>query len=178
MPLDSIEINRAPVLTLWIAIVANVQGYDWDSSLTIGKAFAGLNAQDKGRALGIFSQSRTSQGIPSKKHGLGEEFWIHIGGRGIPMKNLEDGVRAVVKDKPIDPRSVETYFGKAFGESLAAVREAMERLAKAYNPCELDVRAFGLYEKFRPKIASGQRGWGQKGKLDLGIIRELAAKPV
>lgn len=94
------------------------------------------------------------------------------------MKNLEKGVRAVVKDKPIDPRSVETYFGKAFGESLDPVQEAMEQLARAYKPDELDARAFGLYEKFRPRIASGQRGWGQKGKLDLRVIRELATKHI
>jgi hypothetical protein len=172
MTLDSIEVNRAPVLTLWIAIVANLQGYDWNASLTIGKAFAGLNAQDKGRALGIFSPPKNA-----KKHGLGEEFWIHIGGRGIPMKNLEEGARAAVKDKPIDPRSVQTYLDKAFGESLASVREAMVQLAQACRPDELDARSFGLYEKFRPKIASGPRGWGQKGILDLRTIRELAARP-
>jgi len=176
MPLDSIEINRAPVLTLWIAVVANVQGHDWDGSLTIGKAFAGLNAQQKGRTLGIF-QLKESRGKPPKKHGLGEEFWIHICGRGIPMKNLEVGGRAVVRDKPIEPGSVESYLRKAFGDSLAAVREAMEELAKACDPDELDVKAFGLYEKFRPRIASGRRGWGQKGKLDLAVIKGLAARP-
>ena len=177
MPLDSIEINRAPVLTLWIAIVAHVGGHDWDSSLTIGKAFAGLNAQRKGRTLGIF-QIKEPRGKPPKKQGLGEEFWIHVCGRGIPMRNLEDGARAVVKDKPIDPRSVQTYLGKAFGESLAAVRQAMEQLAAARSPDDLDAAAFGLYEKFRPRIASGQRGWGQKGKLDLAVIRALAAGPL
>ena len=176
MPLDSIQINRAPVLTLWMAIVANVQGHDWDCSLTIGKAFAGLSAQQKGRTLGIF-HLKEPQGRPPKKHRLGEEFWIHVGGRGIPMKNLEVGARAVVKDKPIEPGSVKSYLGKAFGESLAPVREAMQQLARAYDPGELDLKAFGLYEKFRPKIASGQRGWGQKGKLDLEVIRELAARP-
>jgi hypothetical protein len=65
---------------------------------------------------------------------------------------------------------------KSFGDSLVAAREAMEQLAKAHTPKELDERAFGLYEKFRPKIASGQRGWGQKGTLDLGVIKELAAR--
>ena len=65
---------------------------------------------------------------------------------------------------------------KSFGDWLAAAREAMEQLAKAHTPEELDERAFSLYEKFRPKIASGQRGWGQKGTLDLGVIQELAAR--
>ena len=48
MPALTIKINRAPVLTLWIATVAHHEGYDWDTSLTIGKVYAGLNAQAKG----------------------------------------------------------------------------------------------------------------------------------
>lgn len=172
VPSDTIEINRAPVLALWIAVVANHQGHDWDTSLTIGKTFSGLNAKDKGMALGIFSPPKEP-----KKHGLGEEFWIHIGDRGIPMMNLPEGPRAVVKDKPVDPNSVETYLAKAFGESLVAARETMQQLARSFTPDEIGPRAFVLYERFRPKIASGQRGWGQKGKLDLGVIRGLTAKP-
>ncbi len=169
----TIEINRAPVLTLWIAVVSNHMGYSWETSMTIGKVFAGLNAQAKGKLLGIYS---VPDG-PSKRHGLGEEYWIHIGDKGIPMKDLAEGARAVVKDQPVDPKSVEIYLAKAFGESLAATRSAMEQLAQAFTPEEIGIRAFGLYEKFRPKIASGQRGWGQKGKLDLGAIQELAARP-
>ena len=168
----SIEINRAPVITLWITVVANRVGHPWKTALTIGKVFAGLNAQAKGKLLGIYSEP--SQ--PSKKRGLGEEYWIHIGDRGIPMKDLAEGARAVVKNKPADPKSVETYLAKAFGESLTSVRGAMEQLAQAFSPEEIGARAFGLYEKFRPKIASGQRGWGQKGQLDLGVLRGLAAK--
>jgi hypothetical protein len=159
-----------------MAAVANHLGYDWDTSLTIGKVFAGLNAQAKGRMIGIFSSPNASGDGRPKKYGLGEGFWIRIGGRGIPMKSVEEGARAVVKDKPIDPKSVQTYLEKAFGDALGSVREAMEQLAKAYPPDEIDAMAFSLYEKFRPKTASGQRGWGLKGKLDLGVIRGLAPK--
>ena len=169
---DSIEINRAPVLTLWIAVVANRMGRSWETSLTIGKVFAGLNAQAKGRLIGIYSEPSE----PPNKHGLGEEYWVHIGDRGIPMKNNPEGARAVVKDRPVDPKSVETYLAKAFGESLSAARGAMEQLASAHEASDLAEKAFGLYERFRPKIASGQRGWGQKGKLDLGVIRGLATR--
>jgi hypothetical protein len=168
----AVEVNRAPVLALWIAIVAQHEGYDWEASLTIGKVFAGLNAQDKGRRLGIFSAPKEA-----RKLGLGEEFWIRIGGRGIPMKRLDEGLRAVVKEKPVDPKSVETYLEKSFGGSLSSVRDAMEQLASSRAPEDLDETAFGLYERFRPKVASGQRGWGQKGTLDLGVIRKLAENP-
>ncbi len=168
----AVEVNRAPVLTLWIAVVAHREGYEWETSLSIGKVFAGLNAQDKGRRLGIFSAPKDA-----RKLGLGEELWIRICGRGIPMKKLGDGLRAVVKNKPVDPKSVEAYLVKSFGESMPPVREAMERLAGSHTPEQLDEAAFGLYERFRPKVASGRRGWGQKGTLDLDVIRRLAAHP-
>ena len=51
----SVTINRSPVLTLWAAVVAERLGFARDEALTFGKAVAGLNAQSKGRALGIFA---------------------------------------------------------------------------------------------------------------------------
>jgi hypothetical protein len=38
-----ITINRAPVLTLWAAVVAERLGFDRAEALTLGKAVAGLN---------------------------------------------------------------------------------------------------------------------------------------
>jgi hypothetical protein len=35
-------------------------------------------------------------------------------------------------------------------------------------------KAYALYEKFRPKILPGKKGWGVLGKLDLDVIRKLA----
>ena len=52
MPKKTVTINRAPVLTLWAAVVAEELGFDADTALTLGKAVAGLNAQTKGRSLG------------------------------------------------------------------------------------------------------------------------------
>jgi hypothetical protein len=47
----AISINRAPVLTLWAAVVAQRLGFDEAEALTLGKAVAGLNAQAKGRQV-------------------------------------------------------------------------------------------------------------------------------
>ncbi|WP_247875801.1 hypothetical protein [Azospirillum sp. TSH100] len=49
-----IMINRAPVLTLWTAVVAERLGLDRDEALTLGKALSGLTAQAKGVRLGIY----------------------------------------------------------------------------------------------------------------------------
>jgi hypothetical protein len=47
-------VNRAPRLTLWAAVVAEVLGFDHDEALTLGRAVAGLNAYSKGVSLGLF----------------------------------------------------------------------------------------------------------------------------
>ena len=175
---EKIMINRAPVLTLWGAVVAERLGYDPDAALTLGKCVAGLNAQTKGRMLGIYGQRKAPEGPGGapKKVGLGEEFWIEICGRALPARNTADGVRAVVKDEPIDPAGVRKYLESKFGEDLPAVREAMARLAAAFDPEDLAAESWDLYQRFRPEIPKGKRGWGAKGALDLEFIRSLAGE--
>ncbi len=48
-----IEISRAPVLTLWAAVVAVRLGFEWEEALTLGRAVAGLNPYSKDKALTI-----------------------------------------------------------------------------------------------------------------------------
>ena len=50
----SVMINRAPVLTLWAAVVAEMLGFNNNEALTLGRAVAGLNAYSKGVALSLF----------------------------------------------------------------------------------------------------------------------------
>ena len=175
---EQIMINRAPVLTLWAAVVAERLGYDRHAALTLGKAVAGLNAQSKGRMLGIYGPPKARErGGPPKKTGLGEDFWIDLCDRGVPAKNTPDGVRAVVKDKSIDPEAVQAYLAGKFGDDLDRARQAMAQLAGAFEPAELAGRAYRLYERFRPQIPPGRRGWGAKGELNLDLIRSLAKGP-
>jgi len=171
---DTVMINRAPVLTLWAAVVAERLGHDHETALTLGKAVAGLNAQSKGRMLGIYGPPKAAVDGTVKKTGLGEDFWVEVCGRGVPVKNTEHGIRAVVKDKPIDPAAVEKYLSGKFSDSLEDVHGAMAALARALDVEDLAARAYSLYEKFRPAIPGGKRGWGAKGELDLELIRSLA----
>ena len=48
-----LHVTRAPVLTLWAAVVAERLGFDRDTALTLGQAMAGLSAYAKGVSLGI-----------------------------------------------------------------------------------------------------------------------------
>src|SRR5574339_45239 len=63
-----IKINRAPVLTLWATVVAERLGYDEETALTLGKAVAGLNAQSKGRKLGIYEEKTEEESLNQKAH--------------------------------------------------------------------------------------------------------------
>jgi hypothetical protein len=170
-----IQINRAPVLTLWAVVVAERLGLNHDEALSLGKAMAGLTAQSKGRRLGIYKP--TPKDLKQvREREKGEEFWVELLGRSLAEVNTENGVRAVVKAQPIEPEGVERYLESKFGESLPEVRKAMVELAGALDPEELAQRGFSLYEQFRPKIPEGVTGWGAKGELDLGRIRKLAAQ--
>src|SRR3954447_10628934 len=47
-----IEVNRAPALTLWAAVVAERLGQPPDTALTLGRAVAGSAARVKARNIG------------------------------------------------------------------------------------------------------------------------------
>jgi hypothetical protein len=168
-----IKINRAPVMTLWAVVVAERLGYKKDEALTFGKAVAGLNAQSKGRRLGIYEEKSEEEKKEGKRKEKPVEF-IELLGRGVPAVKTPEGLRAAIKGEEIDPDSVERYLKQKFKDDLDEAREAMQKLARAFTPRQLESKAYGLYEKFRPQIPEGKKGWGAKGELDLGQIRSLA----
>ncbi len=178
MPTEILQINRAPLLTLWAAIVAERLGYPADAALTLGKSVAGLNAQSKGQRLGLFEKPKAAAEPPSKKETRttpGADV-VELMGRHIPVTGKGAALRATLKGEPVDPAVVRRYLEGKFGADLEAVRAAFETLAAALPPARLASAAYGLYEKFRPAIPEGTRGWGAKGTLDLKLIRALAGK--
>jgi hypothetical protein len=175
MAARTISINRAPVLTLWAAVVAQRLGFDQDEALSLGKAVAGRNAQSKGRRLRIFKPHEDKDQTARRKE-RGEWLLIEVLGRPVPAVVTDDGIRALQKDKPIGTAGVKRYLEDKFGDDLATVRAAMRRLARSYTPDELAVRGYPLYKLFRPSVPSGVTGWGAKGTLDLGLLTQLAKK--
>jgi hypothetical protein len=171
-----IKINRAPVLTLWAAVVAERLGYEKETALSLGKAVAGLNAQSKGRKLGIYEEKTEEEKKEEKKKEkpAKQVEFIEVLGRDVPAVKTPRGLRAAIKGEPIHAGGVESYLEKKFGDDLDDARSAMEKLAKAYPPKQLQSKAYDLYEKFRPEIPEGKKGWGAKGELDLDYIRSLA----
>jgi len=170
-----IKINRAPVLTLWAAVVAERLGYDEEAALTLGKAVAGLNAQSKGKKLGIYEEKSEDEKKEDKeKEKEADVEFVELLGRGVPAVKTPNGLRAAEKGKPIHAESVQTYLENKFKDDLEDARKAMQKLARAFPPRQLEKKAYGLYEKFRPEIPEGKKGWGARGELDLDYIRSLA----
>jgi len=174
MPSNTVLVNRAPVMTLWAAIVAERLGYDRDAALTLGKAVAGLNAQSKGRRLGIYGEPTSEAAIKTREPSRPVSESVLLLDRAVPVVKTPDGLRAVVKGRMENPASVQRYLEQKFGDSLPQVEAAMRALTKAYPPQRLAEIAFSLYEEFRPEIPGGKKGWGVKGKLDLDQIRAMA----
>lgn len=171
----TITINRAPVLTLWAAVVAERLGFDREASLTLGRAVAGLNAQSKGRALGIFKPSEARRKVRALEPGTTLD--VELLHRVVPAMRAPEGIRALERGRrPARPDAVERYLEGKFGAALGPARRAMTTLAASYTPALLAERAVALYEAFRPAIPAGQAGWGAKGVLDLATIRALAAR--
>lgn len=168
-----VQVNRAPVLTLWAAVVAERLGHSRATALTLGRALAGLNAQTKGRRLGIFEPLESDEAKAEKRKKVKVEP-VELMGRAIPTVRTGAGVRAAIEGKPMEPDSVERYLASKFGDHLDDVRKQMEDLAGSFPPSELASQAFSLYEKFRPSVPRGEKGWGAKGELDLAVIRKLA----
>jgi hypothetical protein len=173
---DLIQINRAPVLTLWAAVVAERLGHTRDEALTFGKAVAVLNAQSKGRRLGIFSPKRnTTADRPGVKAPVREHF-VKLIGREVPAVKTRDGLRATLAGETVRPRAVQAYLDRSFGPHLARARSAFEDLARAYSKGALERESAALYERFRPGIPAGVRGWGARGELNLKLVRSLQPK--
>lgn len=171
-----VKVNRAPVLTLWAAVVAERLGFERDEALTMGRVVAGLNAYAKGKSLGIFKPAPVKVKQERKRLRAGKALHVDVLHRAVPVVRTREGLRAVSKDRPVSPESVQRYLEGKFGEALPAVDAAMRALARSLPVKALADRAYELYEVFRPAVPAGTRGWGAAGVLDLARIRGAASK--
>lgn len=171
---QEVNISRAPVLTLWVALVAERQGFTSDEAYTYAKWVTATLAQSKGRSLGIYEHKEvTEEERAARRHRdeqLGVTYVEAFGNIKIPVI-LKNGKRlAASGGSPVDPAASKGYVQRAFGENLNPVMGAMRQLTYSMPPEELRTCAYHLYERFRPEW----RGWGVKGVLHLDVIRGLA----
>jgi hypothetical protein len=171
-----VMVNRAPVLTLWTAVVAEILGFEHDEALILGRAVAGLNAYSKGVSLELFQPTPKEVKEQRGKMRKEETVIIDLLHRAVLAKYTDEGLRALSGESPIRPESVQKYMQGKFGDALEDVSSAMLELAKSLPTShQLAEKAYALYEKFRPEIPPGKKGWGASGKLDLDLIRKMAS---
>jgi hypothetical protein len=167
-----IRVNRAPVLTLWAAVVAERLGHPSETALSLASAVAGTAARAKARRLGIAEEKdRKKDAAPERPQDttqlLGRKIRLAHDADGVVLADAGDG-------KPAPAAPVAAYVAKAFGKHLAEVRTAMEALAERIEAQELNRIGFRLYERFRPEVPPDVKGWGAKGDLDLTKISSAA----
>ena len=168
----SIKVKRAPVLTLWAAVVAERLGHPPETALSLASAVAGTAARAKARRLGIAEEKDHAKERAETAPRASPDGTARLLGKAIRLAHDKDGVvLAEGGGKPAPATPVRAYVAKAFGDRLAEVRKAMEALAARYEPEELNRVGFRLYEGFRPEVPPDARGWGAKGVLDLEKIR-------
>jgi len=171
----TITISRGPVLTLWASVVARRLGFERAEALTVGRAVANLGIY--GKDVSPLLVTPTPRAIKERRRGLkaGKRVEVDLLQRAVPVVRTRAGLRALNRDRPIAPDSVEQYLEIKFGDALKRVRAAMKRLARSMSAPEIAAQADELYEKFRPKVPKGEPGWGAEGKLDVGRIERLGA---
>ena len=173
----SVRVNRAPVLTLWAAVVAERLGHPPEAALALGRFVAGSSARAKARSLGLAEDGRDAEERRVRAADVKpRRETVRLLGRDVPVTHANDGTLQVDEGgKPASAKSVRSYLARAFGERLAEVRAAMEGLAASLPPAELNRVGFRLYERFRPEVPEGAQGWGAKGELRFERIRGAAA---
>jgi hypothetical protein len=175
--MTKIEINRAPVLTLWASVVAERLGHPKATALTLGKTIAGKVAFSKAQTIGRAKKREADSSSSPRLKPAGEKTnLLAFMGRHCTMIETASGMMAISEGRPISPKEVELYLEEKFGDRLEATRLAMMDLANSRSPAQLAREAFGLYRKFRPSIPAGAAGWGKDGVLDLDAIKRLTEK--
>jgi len=173
----TVNVGRAPFLTLWASVVARRLGYREDEAYTLGKAIAGQTAAAKAKRLGLAGEpSAAERSTTREKRAEAGAVFVPLMGKSIACVETPNGLRAFSSGaKFVDPDSVRSYLAKAFGEALADVEQRLEALAATVGPEDLNQRAMNLYMAMRPSTPAGIDGWGKLGVLDLAAIDRLRA---
>src|SRR3954467_10159779 len=120
-----LQVNRAPVLTLWAAVVAERLGHPRDTALTLGRAVAGSAARVKARSIGREERRADRDADTQRLAEVHVTAPVLLLGKSIRLLPTAEGeLRAANGDQPADPATVERYISKAFGGRLPEVRAA------------------------------------------------------
>jgi len=172
-----ITVNRAPVLTLFAACVTEFlhSHLSWQTCLSAGASIASLCAISKGRSIGAIDppsqDKKTKQDKTSDDDDNEDEEEITVMHFPLHIKNGLVVDRSS-KPKPGNEKTLESKFGEEEEHEARQVFRDCLQTWKGHED-ELNKKAFGMYEKFRPDVAKGQRGWGRKGEMSLEEVEKV-----
>ncbi|OAL40334.1 hypothetical protein AYO20_00070 [Fonsecaea nubica] len=181
---EPVIINRAPVLQLWGACVSQAlyPALPWRTHLSIGSAISTLCAISKGRAIGTIDQPSNDPAERAEKERKkraaeeGADDEVNV----MRFRLLLKDQAAVVSGKPhkANEELLRHKFGD--GDGYERIKRAMEEAIDSWKnkgqEKDLNLKAFHMYEEFRPTVQGGQGGWGRKGELRPETVREVVTR--
>lgn len=129
-------------------------------------------AVSKGRSIGLIEPAdntkKEDSGARKRQEKVDGAKVVEVMGVSLTIKG--EAVIFGGKPKPLDEEKVKRKF--ADEKQYEVVRSAFQDSLQTWT-CpegELNGKAFHMYERFRPTVASGEKAWGQKGKLSIASI--------
>jgi hypothetical protein len=175
---EKVMINRAPVLQLWSACVAQLvyPKLSWETCLSIGSAISTICAVSKGRSIGAIPEHDDSEKGKKRSQKMEELDVIKVMQFKIPLKR---GLALVGAQQKNGKPGTEEPLKRKFGErEYSKVKDVFDYCLRPWrgHEEELNEKAFKMYERFRPQVSSGQRGWGRKGTLSLDTVKSTVER--
>ena len=171
-----ILINRAPVLTLWAAVVAEKTfSVSFTEALSLGSAVASVTARGKGMSIGIFRKEDDSE---SRAVVVECDREYDLLGTEIRARSTPSGIRAVGENgEESDPYRTWRLLNRRFGNYLGLVCREFRSAAQAAGD-SLPETAYQFYQHIRPDIPEGTKGWGAHGHLDMKKVSSFYKEKV
>lgn len=134
----------------------------------------------KGRSIGTLPEKDNSASKQEKREraekeqkDLDEIEIMHF------KLKIKDGLAVVGGDEKGKPGGEDALRKKFGGDELySKVKDVFGTALESWKgeEEELNRRAFHMYERFRPDVRKGQKGWGRKGELSLDTVRDTVRK--
>ena len=175
---EEIKINRSPVLTLWVSVVAERLGFSKEEAYTYGRWVSSALAATRDRKVESVQPTELSGDQDTKgrreKHEPDKNHVQVFAQMKTPVKRVKGKRLAVMarQGKLIDPETVDRYLHKKFGDNLGSTHDAMMELAQSMDADDVRNRAYDLFSQFKPDTE--QRG--KAGVMDLEKLHDMAKK--
>jgi len=175
-----ISVARAPVLILWVAVVASRQRYSFSEGLSFGSWFVQILAEHTQKAAEpVKVAERIARATTLPEGGS----IIKVSGIRVPVLHgcgRLGEVRAIKDGDTNSPAIIQKYLTQSFGGEgyFQDVKQCLEQLADAMlrwtdgDTAKVDEMCYPLYEQFRPACY----GCGHKAEFDPAVLEELASK--